>query len=80
MDQYLKKFTDLLNLIKKLDSNHTLILIELMNNAVCGKTMENVRNHRDIKIITIKARRNYLVSEPNHHITKFFTEIYWPQL
>ena len=78
MDWYLKKFTDSLNLIKKLDSNHTLILIELMNNAVSGKTMENIRNHRDIKIITIKARRNYLVSEPNYHITKCFTEIYWP--
>ena len=42
-----------------------------MNNAVL-KTMEGVRNHRDIKLITTKARRNYLVSEPNYHTTKFF--------
>ena len=36
--------------------------------------MENVRIHRDIKLATIEKRRNYLVSEPNYHTTKFFTE------
>ena len=45
-----------------------------MNNAVCGKTMENVRKHRDIKLVTTERRRNYLVSEPNYRTTKFFTE------
>ena len=45
-----------------------------MNNVVFGKTMENVRKHRDIKLVTTKRRRNYLVSEPNYHTTKFFTE------
>ena len=45
-----------------------------MNNAVYGKTMENARKHRDIKLATIERRRNYLVSEPNYHTTKFFTE------
>ena len=45
-----------------------------MNNAVFGKTMEIVRKHRDIKLVTTKRRRNYLVSEPNYHTTKFFTE------
>ena len=39
-----------------------------------GKTMENVRIRRDIKLATIEKRRNYLVSEPNYHTTKFFTE------
>ena len=50
---------------------------KLMNNAVFGKTMENVRNieeHRNIKLVTTERRRNYLVSEPNYHTTKFFTE------
>ena len=46
----------------------------LMNNVVFGKTMENVRKHRDIKLVTTERRRNYLVSEPNYHTTKFFTE------
>ena len=36
--------------------------------------MENVRKHRDIKLATTEKRRNYLVSEPNYHTTKFFTE------
>ena len=35
--------------------------------------MENVRKHRDIKLVTTERRRNYLVSEPNYHTTKFFT-------
>ena len=47
---------------------------KLMNNAVFVKTMENVRKHRDIKLVTTERRRNYLVPEPNYHTTKFFTE------
>ena len=45
-----------------------------MNNAVFGKAMKNVRKHRDIKLVATERRRNYLVSEPNYHTTKFFTE------
>ena len=47
---------------------------KLMNNAVSGKTMENVRKHRDIKLITIDKRRNQFASEPNYHTTKHFSE------
>ena len=47
---------------------------KLMNNAVFGKTMENIRKHINIKLFTTERRRNNLVSEPNFHITKFFTE------
>ena len=43
-----------------------------MNNAVFGKTMENVRKYRDIKLITTERRRNYLVSEPSYHTIKLF--------
>ena len=43
-----------------------------MNNTVFGKTMENVRNHRDIKLVTTEEQRNKLVSEPNYHTTKHF--------
>ena len=33
--------------------------------------MENVRKHRDIKLVTTKRRRTYFVSEPNNHAPKF---------
>ena len=39
-----------------------------------GKTLEDVRKHRDIKLVTTDKRRNYLVSEPNYHTTKQFLE------
>ena len=45
-----------------------------MNNAVFGKTIENVGKHRDIKLVTTHRKRKYLVSELSHHTTKFFTE------
>ena len=45
-----------------------------MNNAVFGKTMLNVRKHRDIKLVTTDKRRNQLVSEPNDHTVKCFSE------
>ena len=47
---------------------------KLMNNSVCGKTMENVRKHKDIKLVTTDERRNKLVPEPNYHTTKQFSE------
>ena len=45
-----------------------------MNSTVFRETMENVRKHRYIKLVTKEKRRNCLVSEPNYHTTKFFTE------
>ena len=47
---------------------------KLMNNSVFGKTMENVRNHRDIKLVTRNEQRNKLVSEPNYDTTKYISE------
>ena len=47
-------------------------IFKLMNNAVFGKTMENVRKPRDIKLITTDKRRNQLALEPNYHTTKHF--------
>ena len=48
---------------------------KLMNNVVFVRTIENVRKHKeDIEIVTIGRRKNYLVSKPNYHTTKCFTE------
>ena len=47
---------------------------KLMNNSVFRKTMENVRKHRDIKLVKADKRRNKLISEPNYHTTKWFSE------
>ena len=47
---------------------------KLMNNAVFGKTMENVRKHRDIKLVKTDHRRNKLVSEPNYHTMKLIND------
>ena len=49
-------------------------MFTLMNNSVSGKTMENVRKHRDFRLVTTNKRRNYLVSEPNYHRKKWFSE------
>ena len=42
-------------------------IFKLMNNSVFGKAMENVRNHREIKLVTTDKKRSKLVSEPNYH-------------
>ena len=47
---------------------------KLMNNSAFGKTMGNVRNHRDIKLVTSNKRRKPLVSEPNYHSHKTFSD------
>ena len=45
-----------------------------MNNAVFGKTMENIRKHRNIKLVTTDKKRNKLVSEPNYHTINYISE------
>lgn len=43
-----------------------------MNNDVFGKSMEDLRNHKNIELVTIEERRNYLVSKP-YHTSNFFS-------
>ena len=45
-----------------------------MNNSVFGKTMENIRNHRHVKLVTTDKQRNKFASEPNYHSTKYISE------
>ena len=45
-----------------------------MNNAVFGKTVENVRKHRDIKLVTTDKKGSELVSEPNYHTMNYISE------
>ena len=46
---------------------------KLMNNAVFGKTMENIKEHRDIRLVATDKKPR-LVPEPNYHTTKYFSE------
>ena len=62
------------DLRKKAKNDFEKNFFKLLNNSGFGKTMKNVRKHRDIKLITKERRKNYLVSEPNYHTTKSFTE------
>ena len=52
---------------------------KLMNNEVFGKTMENVRKHRDNKLVTTERRRNYVVLESNFHTAKFWYDYVKPK-
>ena len=45
-----------------------------MNNLVFGKTTENVRRHRDMRLVEIDRKRSRLVAEPNYCTTKWFSE------
>ena len=61
---YIDKNTDL----RKAKNEFGKDFFKLMNNFAFGKTMENIRNHRDIKLVTL------VVSEPNYHTHKRFSE------
>ena len=56
------------------ENNFEKDFFQLMNNSVFNKTMENVRNHRDIKLVTTNAQRKKHVSEPNYHTSRQFSE------
>ena len=60
--------TDLRNKVKNYFEKY---FFNRINNAIFGKTMENVKKHKDMILVMIKAKRNFLVSEPHN---KLFSE------
>ena len=75
-EAWLKPYIDINNGLRKLAKNDfEKDLFKLMNNSVFGKTMENIRKHRDIKLVTTDRKRSKLVSEPNYHTINLISEV-----
>ena len=74
-EAWLKPYIDMNTELRKLAKNDfEKDLFKLMNNSVFGKTMENIRKHRDIKLVTTDKKRSKLVSEPNYHTINYISE------
>ena len=74
-EEWLKPYIDMNTELRKAAKNDfEKDLFKLMNNSVFGKTMENIRNHRDIKLVTTDKKRSKLVSEPNYHTINLISE------
>ena len=74
-EAWLKPYIDMNTELRKIAKNDfEKDFFKLMNNAVFGKTMENVRKHRDIKLVTTDKKRCKLVSEPNYHTMNYISE------
>ena len=75
-EAWLKLHIDMNTELRKLAKNgfEKDLSNELINNSVFGKTMENIRKHRDIKLVTTDKKRSKLVSEPNYHTINLISE------
>ena len=74
-EAWLKSYIDMKTELRKVAKNDfEKDLFKLMNNSVFGKTMENIRKHRDIKLVTTDKKRSKLVSEPNFRTINLISE------
>ena len=74
-ETWLKPYIDMNTELRKLArDDFEKDLFKLMNNSVFRKTMENIRKHRDLKLVTTDRKRSKLVSEPNYHTINLISE------
>ena len=69
---WLKPYNDMnTKLRRKAKYDSEKDLLKFMNNLFFDKVMENMRKHRDIKLVITEKRKNYFVSVPLYRTTKF---------
>ena len=74
-EAWLKPYIDMNTELRKAAKNDfEKDLFKLMNNSVFGKTIENIRKHKDKKLVMTDKKRSKLVSEPDYHTINLISE------
>ena len=72
---WLKSYIDMnTELRKKAKNDFEKYFFKSTKNEVFEKNMENMRKHRDIKLVTNEEETNYLVLETNYYTTNVFSK------
>ena len=73
--EWMKPYIDMnTNLRAMAKNNFEKDFYKLMNNSVFGKTMENLRNRVDVRLVNTKEKLRKLVAKPNFKSRKIFNE------